>query len=90
MRNRNKLEYPENSLNAYQIQDLIMESEGMGSLEPTDDGDLGGYAAIHFGENNLENLFHRYTEEEVREWYYREYLPDRESDIKEGYDRGQL
>ena len=89
MRERKKFEYPKDALNAYQIQDLIMESEGMGSLEPTDDGDLGSYAAMHFGENNIDNILHRYTQEEVREWYYREYLPDRESDIAEGYDRGQ-
>lgn len=84
---REKFVYPENMLTKNQIANLIID--GGWDERSTDKGDLEGYASMHFGENNIDNGLHRYSEEEVREWYYREYLPDRETDIENGYDRGQ-
>lgn len=84
---REKFKYPENMLDKYQIMNLIIKDE----MDSQDGGkaDLAGYAEMHFGPMIFDEGFDRYTTEEVREWYYREYLPDRESDIAEGYGRGQ-
>jgi hypothetical protein len=82
-----KFKYPENMLDKYQIMNLIIKDE----MENQDSGkdDLAGYAEMHFGPRIFNEGFERYTNEEIQEWYYREYLPDRQSDIENGYDRGQ-
>lgn len=74
-------------LNKEQIMNLIIQDE----MDNQDSGkaDLASYAEMHFGPMIFDEGFSRYTNEEVQDWYYREYLPDRESDIKDGYDRGQ-
>lgn len=85
---REKFVYPENMLNKDQIMNLIIKDE-----EENQDNyrgaDLAGYAESHFGPEIFDIGFRRYSDEEIQEWYYREYLPDRETDIAEGYDRGQ-
>lgn len=90
----NKFKYPENMLDKNQIMNLIFLDElnyhhNIGNEDPNPGGDLAGYAEMHFGPMIFDEGFDRYTNEEVRDWYYREYLPARESDIKNGYDRGQ-
>lgn len=87
---RHKFVYPENMLDKNQIFGLIYDSEQSEWDETGDKGDLAGRACMNFGERIMEEGFTRYDDREIQEWYYREYLPDRESDMKEGYDRGQL
>lgn len=85
---REKFVYPENMLDKNQIMNLIIKDEEE-NQDNYGGGDLAGYAEMHFGPMIFNEGFDRYTDEEVREWYYREYLPDRETDIKNGHDRGQ-
>lgn len=85
---REKFVYPENMLDKNQIMNLIFQDE-IDNQDNNSKADLAGYAEMHFGSMIFDEGFHRYTEEEVQEWYYREYLPDRETDIKNGHDRGQ-
>lgn len=80
---RKRFELPADALDKVQILNLILEDEDVGS------GDLSGYAQMHFGWMIFDYGFDRFSNEEVQDWYYREYLPDRETDIAEGHYRGQ-
>lgn len=86
---REKFKYPENMLDKYQIMNRIIISVEKEETDAPDYGDLASYAEMHFGPMIFNEGFDRFTDEEVQDWYYREYLPDRESDIAEGHDRGQ-
>lgn len=78
-----KIIYTSSFLDKNQILNLILTDE------ETNYGDLAGYAEMHFGPQIFNEGFDRYTDKEVQDWYYREYLPDRETDIAEGHYRGQ-
>lgn len=43
------------------------------------------YAEMAFGMKAFDNNFANIPEQEMQYWYYREYLPDLEIDIKEGF-----
>lgn len=83
---RKKFIYPKNMLTKDQIMNLIIQDE----IDNQDaKADLAGYAESHFGSMIFDEGFSRYTDEEVQDWYYREYLPDRDTDIADGFYRGQ-
>lgn len=86
---RNRFEYPKDMLNKDQIFNLIFKSFSNEGTMKGDQGDMAGYAEMHFGPMIFDEGFRRYSDEEVQEWYYREYLPDRDYEIQNGYDRGQ-
>lgn len=43
------------------------------------------YAEMAFGMKAFDNNFANIPEYEMQDWYYEEYLPDLEIDIKEGF-----
>lgn len=88
--NGHKSGIPENALDKHKIMDLIFLSSEREEVDAPDYGDLASYAEMHFGPMIFNEGFDRYTDEEVQRWYYGEYLRDRKTDIKNGYDRGQV
>lgn len=70
---------PKDALDKMQIFNLV--------YGPSEDENE--YMAIkiesHFGSDAMDNGFMRYSDEEIQDWYYREYLPDRLEDIKDGF-----
>lgn len=78
-----KIIYTSSLLDKNQIFNLILTDE------ETNYGDLAGYAEMHFGPQIFNEGFDKYTDKEVQDWYYLEYLSDRETDIAEGHYRGQ-
>lgn len=84
---RKRFELPVDALDKDQIMNLIIKDD----MEHQDDfqGDLAGYAEMHFGPDIFNNGFDRWENYEVQLWYYKEYIPDREADIAEGFYRGE-